>query len=104
MTINKRAVLALLCFDLAILVLPLSTGEAKAQTTALDEVKQRGVLRAGVRQDVPASAVLTRRVRLSVSTLMSPRSLLSGLVSKLSLCRSLRQRASRCCSRGASIS
>jgi polar amino acid transport system substrate-binding protein len=53
MTINKRAVLALLCFGLAILVLPLSIGEAKAQTTALDEVKQRGVLRAGVRQDVP---------------------------------------------------
>jgi polar amino acid transport system substrate-binding protein len=51
--VNRRTMLALLGIGIAGLASALSAAGARAQTSALDLVKQRGVLRAGVRQDVP---------------------------------------------------
>jgi polar amino acid transport system substrate-binding protein len=51
MNMNRRTVIVLLCLIVA--VLASSSQTAGAQTTTLDDVKQRGLLRAGVRQDVP---------------------------------------------------
>jgi len=53
MTTNRRTTLALLGAGLISLASSWRTGSAQAQTTTLDDVKQRGTLRAGVRQDVP---------------------------------------------------
>jgi polar amino acid transport system substrate-binding protein len=54
MRTNTRKLIALLWVAITVVASPWSAGQALAQTTTLDEVKQRGVLRAGVRQDVPA--------------------------------------------------
>jgi polar amino acid transport system substrate-binding protein len=51
---KKRTVIALMAFGLALASSEWLGGPARAQTAnTLEEVKQRGVLRAGVRQDVP---------------------------------------------------
>jgi polar amino acid transport system substrate-binding protein len=52
--VKKRTVIALMAFGLALASSEWLGGLARAQTAnTLEEVKQRGVLRAGVRQDVP---------------------------------------------------
>ena len=54
MRTNTRKLLAALWVAITVFASPWSGGQTLAQTTTLDEVKQRSVLRAGVRQDVPA--------------------------------------------------
>ena len=54
MRTNTRKLLAALWLAVTVFASPWSGGQTLAQTTTLDQVKQRSVLRAGVRQDVPS--------------------------------------------------
>ena len=59
---NRRQVITALGLGIALAPAPFLAGTARAQTaTTLDEVKKRGVLRAGVRQDVPGFGLVDEK-------------------------------------------
>jgi polar amino acid transport system substrate-binding protein len=59
---NRRQVITALGLGIALAPTPFLAGTARAQTaTTLDEVKKRGVLRAGVRQDVPGFGLVDEK-------------------------------------------
>jgi len=59
---KRRRVITALGLGIALAPTPFLAGIARAQTAAtLDEVKKRGVLRAGVRQDVPGFGIVDEK-------------------------------------------
>ena len=59
---KRRQVITALGLGIALAPTPFLAGTAQAQTaTTLDEVKKRGVLRAGVRQDVPGFGLVDEK-------------------------------------------